>query len=77
MEHKICKGCQYNNYPECYGTIMGNGSYMNIEYLKNGFKCGQKNKLEVDDFSIKIKSALELKVEELEEKFKTLEEVSR
>ena len=73
MEHKICIGCQWNRYPECYGTIMGDGNYMNIENLKEGFECGQKDDIEVTDFSIKIKSDLELRVEVLEEKTKDLE----
>lgn len=76
-EHKICKGCKWNNYPTCKGSIMFNGSEMNIENLKPSFKCGHKDKLEVTDFSIKKKSALELKIEELEAKIKKLEDIKK
>lgn len=73
MEHKICEGCQWNNYPECYGTKMETGLYMNIGNLSKGFGCGQKDELKITDFSIIIKSDLELRVESLEEKTKDLE----
>jgi len=75
VEHKTCKGCPYNHYPLCYGTIMLDGSYMNIENQKECFQCGQKDK-EVTDFSIEKKSELELRVEELETKINSLEEKS-
>lgn len=74
-KNKICENCQYDHYPLCYGTIMENGLYMNIENIRAGFECGQKDILELKDFSIKIKSDLELKVDELEEKIRVLEEV--
>ena len=74
MENKICKGCQYNKYPLCEGTKMFDGNYMNIENLRKGFECGQKDYPELKDFSIKIKTTLELKIEELEEKINRLEE---
>ena len=50
--HKTCKECQYNSYPICTGTIMKNKSNMNIENLKPNFKCGQKDQIEITDFSI-------------------------
>ena len=67
-KHKICEGCKFNNYPTCSGTIMDGGNEMNIENLKEGFSCGQKDSLEITDFSIKIKSDLGLKIEDLETK---------
>ena len=69
VEHEICKGCKWNNYPECYGIIMDNGSYMNIEHLRPEFKCGQKDKDLAFDFSIRTKT----KLEELEERIDELE----
>ena len=51
---------------------MFDGSYMNIENLRPGFECGQKDELITTDFSIIVKSALELRVEALEEKTKDL-----
>ena len=71
-EHKVCKGCRWNKYPECLGTIMMDGIFMNIENLKIGFECGQKEDDKMMDFSIKPKSDLELRVEALEEKTKDL-----
>lgn len=71
-EHKICKGCKFNNYPECHGTIMDNGSYMNIENLKPMFQCGQKDELELTDFSIEVKSKVELELEDLQEQINEL-----
>jgi len=75
-ENKICKGCQYNNYPTCKGTIMDNGNEMNIETLKAGFRCGQKYDVIITDFSIKKKTELELlqdQVEILKSKIENLE----
>ena len=72
-EHKICKGCPYNHYPECYGTKMFDGNYMNIENLKEVFECGQKEESELFDFSIKRKTPLELRIEELKAKIIELE----
>ena len=72
MENKICKGCPYNHYPECYGTKMFNGNYIKIDNLREGFECGQKDDPELKDFSIKIKTPLELRVEELEAKIDEL-----
>jgi glycine cleavage system regulatory protein len=74
VQHEVCIGCRYNNYPECLGTIMDDGNPMNIENLRSGFQCGQKNEPEMMDFSIKIKSDLELKLEELEAKIKVLKD---
>ena len=73
-EHKICKVCKWNKYPLCEGTKMFDGEFMNIEKLKPGFKCGQKDLPDVKDFSIKTKTELELKVEMLENKINELEE---
>ena len=73
VENKICIGCSYNHYPECYGTKLNNGNYMNIENLREGFECGQKDEVELKDFSIKRKSEAELKVEELEQRIIELE----
>ena len=66
MEHKICKDCQYNNYPACTGTKMPSGLFMNIENLKPSFQCGQKDTDKMTDFSIIVKSELEFRVEVLE-----------
>lgn len=52
---------------------MHDGNEMNIENLKPSFQCGKKDDDDITDFSIKIKSALELKVIELENKLKLLE----
>ncbi len=71
IAHNICKGCKWNVYPECRGTIMENGRYMNIEKLRSTFQCGQKDFNEVNDLSFKKKT----KVEELEARIKILEEV--
>lgn len=71
MEHKTCKNCKWNEYPICKGTIMDDGNYMNIENLKPNFRCGQKDLLELTNFSIQEKSKLELlekKVLEIEKK---------
>ena len=73
MENKMCKGCRWNHYPDCYGTKMFSGNYMKIDALKEGFECGQKDDLELTDFSIVKKSELELKIEELEAKIRILE----
>lgn len=68
MEHKICKGCIWNNYPTCKGTIMHDGNEMNIENLKPSFRCGQKDMDIMTDFTPK-----KTKVEELEERIQVLE----
>lgn len=73
MENEICKGCQWNNYPTCKGTIMFDGLEMNIEKLRPGFSCGQKNKDNLMDFSIQNKSETELKIEDLEARLLELE----
>ena len=72
-ENEICKGCPYNHYPECYGTKMFDGNYMNIENLLPGFQCGQKDELELKDFSISIKTPNQIKIEELEARIMELE----
>ena len=71
-EHEICKGCIFNKYPLCEGTKMEDGTFMNISNLNVVFECGQKDK-EMTDFSIKYKSELELKIEELEARIIELE----
>ena len=78
-EHKTCEKCQWNHYPECYGTIMIDGNFLNIENLTKGFECGQKDQENLTDFSIIKKSDLEFRVEELENKVNELEakEVSK
>ena len=75
-EHKICKGCRWNKYPLCEGTVMNNGKFMNIENLEKGFECGQKDNLEVSDL-IPKKTELELRIDALEERINTLEELSK
>jgi len=73
VENKVCKGCKWNHYPECHGTKMFDGSYMRIDNLRPTFNCGQKNDLEMMDFSISKKSDLEIRIEELESKIIELE----
>lgn len=70
MEHKTCKGCKWNNYPTCKGTIMDNGNEMNIENLRPIFKCGQKDLDIIADFTPK-KTRLEV----LEERIIELEKL--
>lgn len=77
VEHKVCKGCQHNHYPECHGTIMDDGKYMNIENLRPSFGCGQKYDSKITDFSIVRKSEIEIRIEELENKIKILEEKTK
>ena len=52
---------------------MENGTEMNIENLRPLFNCGQKDDPIITDFSIKIKSEIELRIEALEEKTKDLD----
>ena len=73
VEHKVCLECRWNDYPVCLGTIMDDGNYMNIENQRPGFQCGQKDEAILTDFSIKIKSDLELKIEALEARIKAME----
>ena len=72
-EHEVCKGCKWNNYPVCNGIIMFDGNPMNIEKLRPTFQCERKDLDNIDDFSIKPKSPLELKIEELEARIRALE----
>lgn len=72
-EHEICKGCRWNSYPECLGTKMFTGEFMKIDNLKSGFRCGQKDESKAMDFSIKIKSDLELIIEDLKARIIELE----
>ncbi len=53
---------------------MFDGIEMNIENLKEGFKCGQKDLDTITDLSIIYKTELELKVAELESRVQQLEE---
>ena len=73
-EKEICKGCKWNHYPKCHGTILEDGSYPNIDNLRPGFDCGRKDGDTVKDWSIKKKTVLELRIEELENRIITLEE---
>lgn len=75
---KICDDCKWNKYPECIGSIMLDGSWMNIENLTSAFSCGIKDSLTIVDHRPKINTTiedLELRIEALEEKVNTLEEV--
>ena len=72
-EHKVCLECRWNDYPNCLGTIMDDGNYMNIENQRPGFQCGQKDDVNITDFSIVKKSVPELKIEELEARIMALE----
>lgn len=69
-EHKVCIGCIWNNYPTCKGTIMEDGSEMDITTLREGFQCGQKDNPQITDFSIKIKTEIEL-IQEKNAEFET------
>ena len=74
-EHKICKDCKWNKYPICEGTL-DNGVPVRIDSLRKEFECGQKFRDIPFDLKVVIeKSALELKIEELEAKINKLEEV--
>ncbi len=73
VEHRICKGCQWNKYPLCEGTKMDSGNFMNIENLRIGFKCDQKNDLIITNFNIIKKSESELKIKDLETRITELE----
>jgi len=73
-EIKICKGCKWNHYPECWGTIENNGDYMDISDLLEIFECGVKDRNNAKDHSIVKKTALELKLEDLEARLKVLED---
>lgn len=75
VEHEVCNGCKNNNYPECLGTKMFNGNYMNIENLRPGFQCGQKDTDNITDFSIEVKSDLQLKIDDLQEQINNLKSV--
>jgi len=73
-EHEICKGCRWNKYPVCEGMKMFDGNYMTIENLRKEFQCGQKDSSMMVDFSIKQKTADQLKIEELEARLAILEQ---
>lgn len=75
-EHKICKGCKWNKYPFCSGTKMID-EFMRIDNLKEYFVCGRKDLDNVGILGIVKKSDLELRVEVLESKVNTLEEVRK
>lgn len=76
-EHKVCKGCRWNGYPICLGTILDSGNNMNIENLRPGFQCGQKENSVINDLSIKIKLELDLKLEDIEARIKVLEDAGK
>jgi len=71
-EHEVCKGCQWNNYPFCTGSIGCDGEFMNIESLESGFGCGQKDSSVAHDL-ILPKSDVNKKIEDLESRIQTLE----
>lgn len=75
IEHKNCKGCNWNKYPLCEGIKMFDGNFMNIENLTKQFQCGIKGMVLMVDQSIIIKSKEELKLEDLEERIKKLEKL--
>lgn len=75
MLKEICKNCQWNNYPNCLGTIEIDGSLMKIDNLRSTFNCGQKDLSIITDFSIKIKSELEIEIEKLKIEIEKLKEV--
>lgn len=77
VEHEVCVGCQYNQYPECYGTKMTDGNYMNIENLSVGFICGQKYKLRLMDFSSKRKTKNDKRIDFLYTKTVEFNKVSK
>lgn len=54
---------------------MEDGSEMNIEKLRSGFQCGQKDDNNITDFSIKFKSDLELKIDDLQEQINKIKKV--
>lgn len=77
---KLCDGCKWNKYPECIGSIMLDGSWMNIENLTSAFSCGVKDSLTVIDHRPQISTIiedLESRIEVLEEKVNALEEVRK
>jgi len=73
-EHEVCKNCKFNHYPECYGTILSDGSYMKIDDLRVDFACGQKLEEKATNFvsfkntRYKVFLELENRVEILENK---------
>jgi len=72
-EHESCKGCRWNAYPLCNGTIMISGDYMNIENLRKNFECGQKIISILTDHSLVFKTDVDKKMEELEARIEELE----
>ena len=75
-EHPFCKGCQWNDYPNCKGTILSNSRFASINHLSKNFKCGQKDKTEVKSFK-PTKSRYKLimeKITQLEDRIKVLED---
>ena len=71
--HKECLGCKWEDFPYCKGTKMFDGGFMNIENLSPNFDCGKKNEDEIMDLSYIPKTQQELKIEELENRIKILE----
>lgn len=70
-ENKLCVGCQWNGFPICNGRIGFNGEFERIDYLRPGFICGQKDRLEVDDLT--PPKSTTTKLEELESRINILE----
>ena len=52
---------------------MSNGEEMNIENLRKGFQCGQRDDIKITNFSIIIKTNDQIKLEDHEQRIKVLE----
>ncbi len=70
-EHELCKGCKWNNYPICDGSIFDNVK-MDISNLDDDFKCGQKYEDLVDDQPA-FQDTQKIRIEELEARILELE----
>lgn len=67
-ENKTCKGCKWNAYPICNGTILENGDKMRIDNLRPVFNCGVKDMDTISDSRpVHIPTELELLREEVNE----------
>ena len=53
VEHKICKGCNWNNYPLCNVSFIEENIKMRIDNLKPAFECGIKKSGVIDILYIK------------------------
>lgn len=73
--NKVCEDCKWNAYPECHGTILEDGSYLNIETgieKDSMFVCGVKFRDNI--FYLKpINNTVDQRVKILEEKLAQLE----